>query len=414
MKKTLLAAALLAGFATAAQAETSVTMYGLIDVGLMYHKISNQNSRFGMSDGIQSGSRWGIRGIEDLGGGLQVTFNLETGFTTSNGGSAQAQNIPSAANAGAGNVNAASSAYGTRLFGRVAWLGLENMNSWGRIQFGRDFTMSTRYVCGTGAFACGMTGTVGGSLGGAIGAADTVRLDNQIVYETPVMSGFQAGISYSFAVDEAMQGDGSVNAAGNGATNNKTRSLGIGLKYSNGPLVAGIAYEMMRTPHGMSNAAYVDSRFNAAAINPGRGTPQSIALGLAYDFEVVKVHAAYAHTIDASTLGSSMGGAAVGGNNPNWNNAMNQSWDGLSMNGYSLGVTVPIGKATKFLAQAQLLDPSGRLGDGTPSMQLYNLAITHELSKRTNLYAIAGYARHWGFDDDTNARSLAVGLRHQF
>ena len=65
MKKTLLAAALLAGFAGVAQAETSVTLYGIIDTGLGYNKISGaandavNGSRFGMINGVQNGSRWG-------------------------------------------------------------------------------------------------------------------------------------------------------------------------------------------------------------------------------------------------------------------------------------------------------------------------------------------------------------------
>lgn len=113
MKKTLLAAALLAGFAGVAQAETSVTLYGIIDTGLGYNKISGaQNeaangSRFGMINGVQNGSRWGLRGSEDLGDGLRAVFQLESGFNSGNGTSAQ----------------------GGRLFGRQATVGLAS-DSW--------------------------------------------------------------------------------------------------------------------------------------------------------------------------------------------------------------------------------------------------------------------------------------------
>lgn len=95
MKKTLLAAALLAGFAGVAQAETSVTLYGIIDTGLGYNKISGaaaegvNGSRFGMINGVQNGSRWGLRGSEDLGDGLRAVFQLESGFNSGNGNSAQ-------------------------------------------------------------------------------------------------------------------------------------------------------------------------------------------------------------------------------------------------------------------------------------------------------------------------------------
>lgn len=120
MKKTLLAAALLAGFAGVAQAETSVTLYGIIDTGIGYNKISGakdgnaakieNGSRFGMINGVQNGSRWGLRGSEDLGDGLRAVFTLESGFDSGNGKSGQS----------------------SRLFGRQATIGLAS-DSWGQL-----------------------------------------------------------------------------------------------------------------------------------------------------------------------------------------------------------------------------------------------------------------------------------------
>ncbi|MFY1850008.1 porin, partial [Achromobacter dolens] len=120
MKKTLLAAALLAGFAGVAQAETSVTLYGIIDTGIGYNKISGagdakNGSRIGMINGVQNGSRWGLRGSEDLGDGLRAVFQLESGFDSGNGKSAQ----------------------NGRLFGRQATVGLAS-DSWGQLDFGRQ------------------------------------------------------------------------------------------------------------------------------------------------------------------------------------------------------------------------------------------------------------------------------------
>jgi predicted porin len=72
MKKTLLAAALLAGFAGAASAQSSVTLYGIVDAGLQYTNFSYSNSAastssLGVKSGGQSGSRFGLKGVEDLG-----------------------------------------------------------------------------------------------------------------------------------------------------------------------------------------------------------------------------------------------------------------------------------------------------------------------------------------------------------
>ena len=80
MKKTLLAAALLAGFAGAASAQSSVTLYGIVDGGLRYQQVSRNNldgvNNFGLAYGQQSGNRWGLKGVEDIGGGNKITFNL--------------------------------------------------------------------------------------------------------------------------------------------------------------------------------------------------------------------------------------------------------------------------------------------------------------------------------------------------
>ena len=135
MKKTLLAAALLAGFAGVAQAETSVTLYGIIDTGIGYNKVKGDGfdgSRIGMINGVQNGSRWGLRGTEDLGDGLQAVFQLESGFDSGNGKSAQ----------------------GGRLFGRQATIGLQS-DSWGRLDFGRQTNITSKYFGSIDPFGAG-------------------------------------------------------------------------------------------------------------------------------------------------------------------------------------------------------------------------------------------------------------------
>lgn len=137
MKKTLLAAALLAGFAGVAQAETSVTLYGIIDTGIGYNKISGgpdavNGSRFGMINGVQNGSRWGLRGSEDLGDGLRAVFQLESGFDSGNGKSAQ----------------------NGRLFDRQATIGLAS-DSWGQLDFGRQTNIASKYFGSIDPFGAG-------------------------------------------------------------------------------------------------------------------------------------------------------------------------------------------------------------------------------------------------------------------
>ena len=93
MKKTLLAAALVTGFAGVAHAESSVTLYGIVDAGYGYQQVETKfkgagvdgkitNKSFGAKSGIQNGSRWGLKGSEDLGNGTSAIFVLESGFHT--------------------------------------------------------------------------------------------------------------------------------------------------------------------------------------------------------------------------------------------------------------------------------------------------------------------------------------------
>src|SRR3546814_11914800 len=105
MKKTLLAAALTVGFFGVAQAETSVTLYGIIDTGICYNKVESydgakigtqrpagatnvDSKKLGLVNGVQSGSRWGLKGAEDLRDGLRAVFQLDSGYDSSPGHSA--------------------------------------------------------------------------------------------------------------------------------------------------------------------------------------------------------------------------------------------------------------------------------------------------------------------------------------
>src|SRR5690606_4497302 len=129
MKKTLLAAALIVGFAGVAQAETSVTMYGILDTGYGYSNVKYnkngvviQNTNSGLrGDGVFNGNRWGVRGSEDLGNGLRAIFNLDAGCNLGNGNLAQGDD---------------------KLFGRQAWLGLASDN-WGSLTMGRQYSAAT-------------------------------------------------------------------------------------------------------------------------------------------------------------------------------------------------------------------------------------------------------------------------------
>src|SRR6185312_3429968 len=80
MKKSLLALAVLTAITGAASAQSSVTLYGKVDLGLVLDSGNNAGKSVRVSSGVTGGSRIGFKGVEDLGGGMKAAFQLETGY----------------------------------------------------------------------------------------------------------------------------------------------------------------------------------------------------------------------------------------------------------------------------------------------------------------------------------------------
>ena len=216
MKKcvmTAMAVAVTGCMAGVAQAQSSVTLYGIVDTGLGYQSnsaslgaTSGGHSVVKMINGIWAGSRFGLKGAEDLGGGTKAIFTLEEGFNSATG----AQSV-----SGLG-------------FNRQAWVGVAN-DRYGQLTAGRQYTAfytmlspwsPTTWL--TGAF---------GAHPGDIDSLDTnYRANNSIVYTTPTFGGLTMSGSYSFG-----GAPGSVNQ---GST------WSFGAQYRNGP--AGIAVGFQR------------------------------------------------------------------------------------------------------------------------------------------------------------------------
>src|SRR5690606_17249632 len=227
MKKSLLVAALIAGFAAgAAHAETSVTLYGRVDGGIGYQQFkgsdpvtgeSYKGTNTGMANGIMGGNRWGLKGAEDLGNGLQAVFVLENGF----------------------NLNSGTQGSSGRMFDRQATVGLKS-SAWGQLDFGRQTSVSSKYLSGIASPFGADWGQA--SVGSAFSAINSVRYDNMVLYQTPSFSGLQFGIGYSF------------NASGNqefktsGGDEPNTRAWTTALRYANGPVELGLSYDQFTSP----------------------------------------------------------------------------------------------------------------------------------------------------------------------
>lgn len=233
MNKTkLFAAFVLSGLATVAMAESSVTLYGIVDLSLS-RESNSSGTATRMESGVLNGSRFGFKGTEDLGGGLAARFQLEGGINADDGSLAQ----------------------GGRIFGRTAWVGFEG--GFGQVRLGRQYTPIYLTLLNVDPFGGALKGDMASRNWFNNGGA---RIDNSVAYYSPTMSGFSAS---------ALYGLGEVPDK-----SSASRTLGLSLVYNQGPVVLATAY---------------NRRDNAAATDNERAA----FVGGSYDFGPVKVHAAY-------------------------------------------------------------------------------------------------------------------------
>ena len=378
MKKTLLAAALLAGFAGAASAQSSVTLYGVVDGGLRYQQVSRNNldgtNNFGVAYGQQSGNRFGMKGVESLGNGNNAIFMIESGFDLGNGTSQQ----------------------GGRLFGRQSWVGVQN-DAWGEVRLGRMLSLTTDYlVNAVDPFGAGF-GQL--NMGNAFTSGNTLRLDNVLMYKTPTMSGFQAGLGYSFATGLSSNGG----TTGYGfETSNNTRQLTAGLKYANGPIYAAASYEK----------AYAA---NSTVVNGQSVNNWNIAGS--YDFKVVKLAAGYGQTRDGFWAGSGAGGTGASlATTPSGTTTALVFAPNAGYNSYIVGATVPVNAVSRVLLSWTMIAPNGSTKTlyNAQNQQSLNLGYTYDFTKRTNLYTYVGQTSNYATVDTAKSTVVGLGMRHQF
>lgn len=337
MKKTLIALAVLAA-SGAAMAQSSVTLYGVADVWLGSNKVEvagvGQRQTVVDTSGV-NGSRWGLKGSEDLGGGLKAIFQLESGFKQDTG----APKTPGV------------------LFDRQAFVGIES--GFGTVSLGRQYSayddLHGAVDHNYDAFTFLATGLVA-----ANGMKDyTGRIDNSIAYTSANYSGFSGKIVYGF-------GENKNAVPGQDATN----SASVHLKYANGPLLVGYAYQE-----------------DKQALVPGVGQDKNKynLIGGTYDFGVVKLVGSYNQAKNATTKDKE----------------------------YQVGVVVPFGAAAISAGYAHSKSDMGAISNTGKG---FAILATYDLSKRTRLYAGAVDAKAHvnNSADETKTTTYGLGVRHNF
>ncbi|WP_414694277.1 porin [Paraburkholderia sp.] len=222
------AALALATLPAVSRAQSSVTLYGIIDAGITYVSNAGGSHQVKFDDGVSYGNRWGLKGTEDLGGGLKAVFKLESGFhvgdgTLTNGGS---------------------------LFGRQAYVGVQS--NWGTLTLGNqiDMTQEMVYMYNVSAWASGY----------AINQGDFDRMNgdhlpNAVKYMSNTYGGFQFGGMYSFS-----------NTPGDFHTGS---AWSVGAQYQHGAFSMGTAYTQLNNPSGI----YAFDPYNMIGVRTFFGRP---------------------------------------------------------------------------------------------------------------------------------------------
>jgi predicted porin len=328
MKKSLIAIAALAA-AGAVSAQSSVTLFGVVDTGFQRVQsdgVGGDVKTSRLASGLQRTSRLGFRGVEDLGGGLKANFWLEAGLATDSGASGSTAVFSN--NTPTGNTVPS----GALAFNRRATVGLSG--NFGEVRLGRDSVVGLLTqesfdpfdANGVGSqrqvvYANAITG------GSNVTGFATVRASNLIQYYTPAtLGGFNGAIGYAL----------SENPSNAGATKDNGRLVTYRLGYANGP---------------------IDVKLGGTRLDFNTGDFQEVTLGGSYDFGIVKLGlAAHRNEIKAPV-------------NSKTNVVMAY-------------VTAPVGPGLVRAAYTKADQKTGGNNDGN----IFAIGYVYNLSKRTSLY----------------------------
>ena len=393
MKKSLVALAALA-VAGIASAQSSVTLFGVLDAGVNYSdaKSTNaagasvKNSKWSQSTAGMNTSRIGFRGTEDLGAGMAASFWLEAGIDNDTG------NVGATVNAGGNTAGVPTRT--ASFFNRRSTVSLSG--GFGEVRIGRDYTASAQTDATYDPFGVNGSGTnliyraAAASYGGlgldAGKDGNYPRTSNMLGYFLPSnLGGFYGSVQYGLAENVKTTGS-EVSKAG--------RYAGGRFGYANGPLDVSAAYGQTTLVDG----ADVLTPASALGVTPvvagqlgGTSKVKTANLGATYDFGMVKAFGEFSQSKFTQNFLSPLISA---------NNA-------YTVRGYLVGATAPVGPGLIRVSYSAV-----RFKDNLPQADarsgLFALGYVYNLSKRTALYATASHL------SDKNGASLLTGSNVPF
>ncbi|WP_408436096.1 porin [Paraburkholderia caffeinilytica] len=378
----LVGAAASAVTVTAAHAQSTVTLYGLIDEGVDFNSNLDGQRQWKLSSGDAQGSRWGLKGAEDLGGGYKAVFQLENGF----------------------DVNSGRLMEGGREFGRQAFVGVSK-DSIGTLTFGRQYDSLVEFLAPL---------TANGNWGGYLlehpydndNTDNSFRLNNAVQFYSANFGGFQVGATYAFS-----------NNPGQFSTNS---AQSAGASYTFGGLSVALAYLNVTNPGANAIGAVTtdDAGFIA-------NRQRVFGAGLNYTFGSAMLGFVYSHTdLKNPTAYAYISGSIV----PSGQSVRSLKFDNFELNGtYQVTPAFMLGAMYDYTQSK--LDASG--GSSKPRWHTVGLMADYNLSKRTDVYAMASLQKsvsansgtaldnaYVGGADDSSSNDrqavARVGIRHKF
>ncbi|CAB3799175.1 porin [Paraburkholderia fynbosensis] len=379
MKKALVGSAI-GLVALGAHAQSNVTLYGIVDTGIGYQNSSTTlsptsgaasarpspggHSQVKMINGIWAGSRFGLKGAEDLGGGTKAIFQLEQGFNSATG----AQSVSGLA------------------FNRQAWVGVTN-GTFGTLTAGRQYT-SYYTLLSPYSPTTWLTGAYGAHPGD-IDSLDTVyRVNNSLVYTSPSMRGLTVSGSYSLGGTP-----GSFSAG---------QTWSAAVQYLNGPF--GIAAGIQRIDNGASGGGLWGANSTTINSSSSPSAPANSAINNGFQTAAkqqrIAVTGGWAFNSqwDVSFAYSNVQYAA--GTNSFFHDT--QIWN----TGGAVLHWKPITALDLAAGYSYTRATSSNGISNTASYNQFNLSQYYSLSKRTGLYALEAYQRANGQTLAGNGRTI--------
>lgn len=364
MKGLSCVAAVLCVSSASAYSQSNVTLYGIVDEGITYTSNQKGHSNWQLQSGGASISRWGLRGVEDLGGGMQTIFVLENGFDPSTG------NI--------GNNGA--------LFGRSAYVGIASR--YGTLTLGRQYDEMANLLSRIDA---GLNWSVYlAHLNDVDNTSGINRINNAVKYASPLIAGFTVEALYSFG-----------GVAGQVSTNSVKS---FGLSYTGGPLYAAAAYTYIKNPFAAVFGGVAPNAIAFASYVPNAESQEIWGAGARYTLGNATLGLQYTST----RFGKAFEGADV-------------RFDNYEANlGYQVRPDVLAGVV--YIYTHGTLSATGQ----APIYRALGLFTDYLLSRRTDIYAVAEVQKAGGSATQSQITNISapssgrtqgivhIGLRQKF